>query len=57
MLELKRMGIDVLKMAQDAHMTARDMAHDHAQNSMDRALEYTMHQNDHLNAPEPTTTQ
>ena len=54
-LELKRMGIDVLQLAEQSRQANEDRLHAHAENSLDRVVDYTKHQ-EQLKAQPATPT-
>jgi len=45
-LELKRMGIDVLAIAEQSRQANEDRLHTHAENSIDRVVDYAKHSNE-----------
>ena len=60
LLELKRMGIDVLSLAEQARQKNEDRLHTHAEQAMDRHVDFAKHLNDNEVAriqaerPQPT---
>ncbi len=53
-LELKRMGIDILALANQNQQNAADRMHDHVQNMVSHGVDLAQHKMEIENAPEPT---